>query len=504
MATRSVGHEMGTVVVLFVVFVMATHGETLMSSHPTSSPSPKLREEFCSRSLEWDNTSEQLHRLQQLEILENQQRKYRSMDFPSHEPKTCNFLHERRADFRAQLHRSRGGGISGGITVPPYIEEHFPCLACLLPKPHEIIPNTRTVCWYAQPDQVELCNCTSTCSFLFRRPTFGKKRMCLPTVFILGPQRTGTTDLWNRIHSHPEVYGSQHEEIHFWTAKIDPVIASRKGRKLFEHETNAPSYSLFDYSFESCHRFTHQVDPKVVVVEGSASTLWDITLTGALNSPAVMAALLPWARFVGSLRNPVDRLWSDYWHFTKHWAHFVEGPPSPGHFHEACSEKVAALTACFNRYGMETCIFCSEYRSYSQDVCRLELGLYSIYLEKWFEFFPSQSFHIDRLEAAVPPTPTHLSHRDSDLADDRSGPILAKEHRAAMLAGIFRHIGVKTLSREEMGRVVDHNLKNRKSGDVIEMLPETRKLLTEFYQPYNEELARLLGDDRFLWSEWLK
>lgn len=31
------------------------------------------------------------------------------------------------------------------------------------------------------------------------------------------------------------------------------------------------------------------------------------------------------------------------------------------------------------------------------------------------------------------------------------------------------------------------------------MAPETRRRLDEFYAPYNEKLARLLGDERYLW-----
>ncbi len=32
------------------------------------------------------------------------------------------------------------------------------------------------------------------------------------------------------------------------------------------------------------------------------------------------------------------------------------------------------------------------------------------------------------------------------------------------------------------------------------MLPETRTILDQFYAPYNRQLARLLGDDRFLFQ----
>lgn len=34
-----------------------------------------------------------------------------------------------------------------------------------------------------------------------------------------------------------------------------------------------------------------------------------------------------------------------------------------------------------------------------------------------------------------------------------------------------------------------------------DMLPETRVLLSSFYQPYNDELAALMSDVRFRWSE---
>ena len=33
------------------------------------------------------------------------------------------------------------------------------------------------------------------------------------------------------------------------------------------------------------------------------------------------------------------------------------------------------------------------------------------------------------------------------------------------------------------------------------LLPETKKALTDFYQPYNEMLSELLKDERFLWGD---
>lgn len=37
-------------------------------------------------------------------------------------------------------------------------------------------------------------------------------------------------------------------------------------------------------------------------------------------------------------------------------------------------------------------------------------------------------------------------------------------------------------------------------GKTGSMLPETRRTLSEFYKPYNKQLAQLLGDDGYLWK----
>lgn len=42
---------------------------------------------------------------------------------------------------------------------------------------------------------------------------------------------------------------------------------------------------------------------------------------------------------------------------------------------------------------------------------------------------------------------------------------------------------------------------NRNKVRVNEMLNETRKRIKNFYQRYNEELAELLNDQRFLWDD---
>ena len=40
----------------------------------------------------------------------------------------------------------------------------------------------------------------------------------------------------------------------------------------------------------------------------------------------------------------------------------------------------------------------------------------------------------------------------------------------------------------------------RCDGPRAPMLPNTRRIIEEFYSPYNAELAELLGDDSYAWG----
>ena len=60
----------------------------------------------------------------------------------------------------------------------------------------------------------------------------------------------------------------------------------------------------------------------------------------------------------------------------------------------------------------------------------------------------------------------------------------------------------ESLSLQTLKDMDDDKLLNRKKDADLaigDMLPETRSLLNDFYQPCNHDLARLLKDDRFLW-----
>lgn len=55
------------------------------------------------------------------------------------------------------------------------------------------------------------------------------------------------------------------------------------------------------------------------------------------------------------------------------------------------------------------------------------------------------------------------------------------------------------VDRNTMTAMVFQNPVNTRKVNVGEMLPETMNILTDFYEPFNEQLAELLGDRHYLY-----
>jgi N-acetylgalactosamine 4-sulfate 6-O-sulfotransferase len=62
--------------------------------------------------------------------------------------------------------------------------------------------------------------------------------------------------------------------------------------------------------------------------------------------------------------------------------------------------------------------------------------------------------------------------------------------------------GLRDLTDNEWIKVLGVARTNEQSSRYPKMLPETRKLLTDFYAPFNEKLSQLMGgDSRWLWKD---
>jgi hypothetical protein len=105
----------------------------------------------------------------------------------------------------------------------------------------------------------------------------------LPNFLIIGAQKSGTTTLAKYLRTHPQVFLSPGKEVHYFNRYYHRGIDWYKGR--FSGATTedavgeaTPTYMYFD------------------------------------RVPQRMAEVIPDARLIAILRNPVDRAYSHYWH----------------------------------------------------------------------------------------------------------------------------------------------------------------------------------------------
>lgn len=103
------------------------------------------------------------------------------------------------------------------------------------------------------------------------------------------------------------------------------------------------------------------------------------------------------------------------------------------------------------------------------------MGLYYVHVNKWLSIVPRSKFMFFTLE---------------ELSADPNR-VLSEAWQFMGLSNVTLH----NLRSKNVQVEVDYH-----HDPQLAMREDTRKLLDEFFAPYNQMLANLLGDDKFLWS----
>lgn len=158
----------------------------------------------------------------------------------------------------------------------------------------------------------------------------------LPTFLIIGAMRAGTTSLAAYLSAHPDVFIARQKEVHFFDREFDRGV---------------------DWYRE---QFAEVRDEKAI---GEATPAY---LSNA-EAPARIAALLPDARLIATLRDPVDRAYSHYC--------FMRGfGQETRSFAEAIEQDDGTAPGLVGNY--------------------LSVGRYLPQLERVCSFFPRTSLHV--------------------------------------------------------------------------------------------------------------
>ncbi|XP_076446973.1 carbohydrate sulfotransferase 15-like [Babylonia areolata] len=304
--------------------------------------------------------------------------------------------------------------------------------------PFPLLPDYRSPCWRHSQD---------------------KELRCLPSVYLAGVSKCGTSDLFQRLVRHPHLTAEAKEPNYFT-------------RKRFK------GYS-FDYYIKRLGSWMthHFKDDKLsVVMDGSPSTIWQnnmwTTLPGneRCTEPRIITAdyirhLTPNAKIIVILRNPSSRLYSDYLYGRK-----MHLNKSQENFHMLVNKNIAVFNACVKERSLRNCAY-----NISMFSIRLFIGMYSVFVEDWLLRFPRDQMLFIRLE------------------DVQSG--------ADTVPAVFRFLGLAVPNETIMQQILTQGQRNTARISIGPMWNETRRLLDDFYRPFNARLAHILQDRRFTWKD---
>jgi hypothetical protein len=297
-------------------------------------------------------------------------------------------------------------------------------------------------------------------------PQVAKARLRWPTLFLVGAAKAGTTSLYEGLAQHPAIYMSPMKEPHFFS-RIEP--ASR-WEAFFPHVTDEDEYlALFDGAAN-----------EEVLGEGSTSYLWDRRAAERIKR------VVPEARILIMLRDPIDRAYSQYWNDVR------EGLDRRS-FLEALIEE--------QRSGPGGWGVSSLY---------IDCGRYADQVARYLDQFGAR-VHVLFFEDFVRDEASAIAEIHSFLGVQRvtAGAALRRLNPASlprnMVSGVLLASGgLRRVVRATVPRPVRNRLREAllKEASPPPMDPRARKLLAETYHPEVARLAQLLGKPPPWGSQW--
>ncbi|XP_052372100.1 carbohydrate sulfotransferase 15-like isoform X1 [Oncorhynchus keta] len=374
--------------------------------------------------------------------------------------------------------------------------------------PHRFLPNVKNPCWYEEhtgnisrdPYRTNLYARYSRRfrsvfeylrkafrEHLYRRGGKYYRIRCLPYFYIIGQPKCGTTDLYDRLQLHPEVRFTTFKEPHWWTRKRFGIIRLSEGfHDRYPVEDYLDLFDLAAYQIQdNLMGNAHSGAPEqhnIIIGEASASTMWDNNAwayfydnsTEAEAEPPFLIqdfihTLQPDARFIVMLRDPVERLYSDY-------LYFGITNKSAEDFQDKVSESLQLFEWCLTEYTMRSCVYNTTLNNAMP--VRLQVGLYIVYILDWLTVYSREQILVLRLE-------DHASNRKYTM------------HQVFD----FLNLGLLTEQKEaEITKSPASNTRRPADKNLGPMLPVTKEILRDFYTPFNKKLAKVLRNDSFRWD----
>lgn len=271
----------------------------------------------------------------------------------------------------------------------------------------------------------------------------------LPNFLVIGAMRSGTTTLARLLEAHPEVFVPPEKEIHYFDQNFEKPV-------------------------EWYRAWFGAADGLPAVGEATPTYMYE------RDAPKRMAEVVPGARLVAILRNPIDRAYSHYWHernLRRETLSFQE-----------------ALSAEPERTATERVLPRLRF-------AYLDRSRYLPQLQRVTEHYPRERVHVLVLEEFQRDPPGHYGRlcRFLGVADAFKPPDLGRVfNRFASHRSMRLRTWTKRLPGEPVRRLVGRL--NIRGFEYPPLEPGLRRELRSRFAEDNAALAEWLGLDLSVWD----
>ena len=308
---------------------------------------------------------------------------------------------------------------------------------------------------------------------------------CLPYLFIAGVYKSGTTDFYYSLVSHPLVEGGGNKEPFFWTEVPPKPKPSSRSIEKYGVETFEHYLDTYDYTAE---RIRRQVPSKAfhpkITVDAATWTFFGYRQwqhhpwnreTGemCISLPQHINYISPRSKVIIMLRNPVSWLTSCYNH-QKRVHRIKHKPHSPADLHHRVVTGIQWFKDCLAKNN-DNSRLCFHDPVTTRDYCHVKFTLHYIFVKEWMETLGKNKVMVI----------------NSDLYFANRVPVVQKA---------FSFLKLPPLSSRMLNKTMHRKVANGKGNrDKVEMFPPTATLLTDFVRPWTQLLVTYLGDESFQW-----
>ena len=319
--------------------------------------------------------------------------------------------------------------------------------------------------------------------------------VCLPKIFLLGYPKCGSTYFYCFLHkilkltNHSSCSSSCEvtKEPHWW------VIT---GPRSLHTQPLSTDYSvLYLLNFVKGAEFAEKGLP-ALTIDASPNLMFQFpryteeeTMENYCLIPALIPSILPDSKYFVIMRNPISMLYSAFWFSCMSVRHLAPSELVKGRdvFHNRITAKIAMFDECMQDKPLDKCVDMTadggpvDYGFPDCGRTRLEMGLYYVHTRKWLSNVPREQMYFFTIE--------EIASNDQRRT--------ARKILEFLELDLTRLDDIDTLNiqcNKNMQHTVDY-----KNDPKLMMRNDTRQILEKFFEPYNQMLADLLGDDKFLW-----